>query len=70
MEKEISKIEISLDTEIFLKLCAKKCYFNNVGEFLEAIANDVSLCAIIVECLLRKDEDLKFYKLAQNKNYS
>ena len=70
MEKEISKIEVSRDAEIFLKLCAKRCHFNNVGEFLDAIANDVSLCAIIVECLLRQDEDLEFYKVARIKNYS
>ena len=65
MNKEIRKIEVSLDTELFLEVCARRCNFKSVGEYLDAIMSDIDLCGIIEECLKNPGEDLELFKVAR-----
>ena len=65
MEKEKIQIEIDLDTELFLEVCAKRCNFKDVAEYLDAIVADIDLCRIIEECLKNPGEDLELFKVAR-----
>lgn len=61
MEKEKIQIEIDLDTELFLEVCAKRCNFNSVSEYLEAIMNDLELCGMIENYLKYQADDIEFF---------
>lgn len=61
MNKEIRKIEVSLDTELFLEVCARRCNFKSVGEYLDAIMNDLELCGMIENYLKYQADDLEFF---------
>ena len=61
MNKEIRKIEVSIDTELFLEVCARRCNFKNVGEYLDAIMNDLELCGMIENYLKYQADDLEFF---------
>lgn len=61
MEKEKIKIEINLDTKLFLEVAAKRCGFKNVSEYLDAIMDDIDLCGMIENYLKYQADSIEFF---------
>ena len=61
MEKEKIKIEINLDTKLFLEVEAKRCGFKNVSEYLNAIMDDIDLCGMIENYLKYQADSIEFF---------